>query len=323
MAEEINPADYPNDADYHEQHPEHSAVVHRRESGQQETTSQKQEQNPTDITKPPVGLRVLRILWRRRRWRIIGGHKGPNWAEGAIVILTIGILVVGYLQYTVYRRQAKLMSDSLNQNERSIILNMGQLAISNRNAKTAEDTLGEMKKGGPDTHQIAEATKSASDTAEGQLKFAQQSLFISQRPYLTLSSAAFVDPHTIRIGLYNSGHTPATNMKVEDWAVFVDTKKANQPGGGKQVFPGGGIIGAEKEITLDFRVMINNPDDAKGLALGTKRLSVEATITYSDIFNESCSTNVCAVWDQVGKIFKSCGTPTLGCVQSPAKQGEH
>jgi hypothetical protein len=103
------------------------------------------ERRPNSRPKPSLPVRVLRVLWRRREWRLLDGHHGPNWAESSIVILTVGILAVGYGQYTVYRKQARLMTESLGQNERAVILGRGQLAVAARNAQTAEDTLGEMQ----------------------------------------------------------------------------------------------------------------------------------------------------------------------------------
>jgi hypothetical protein len=61
------------------------------------------------------------------------------------------------------------MERSLEQNQQSIALNMGQVAIAGRNAKTAEDTLGEIKKGGTDTHDLAVAAKDQAAAAKLQV----------------------------------------------------------------------------------------------------------------------------------------------------------
>ena len=53
---------------------------------------------------------------------------------------------VGGTQACIYWRQARLMEASLNQNERTWILGMGQLGIANRNAKTSEKTLTNSQK---------------------------------------------------------------------------------------------------------------------------------------------------------------------------------
>lgn len=55
--------------------------------------------------------------------------------------VTLAILVVGGLQAYIYWKQSELMKLSLIQTQQSIALNMGQVAIAGRNAKTAEDSL--------------------------------------------------------------------------------------------------------------------------------------------------------------------------------------
>jgi len=100
-------------------------------------TDSHRDQHP----KKSLIARILRVLWRRRRWRRIGGQQGPNWAEIVIVGLTLGILSVAYLQYSVYKKQAKLMQNAINQTERSIILSVGQLAVANRNSASTENSI--------------------------------------------------------------------------------------------------------------------------------------------------------------------------------------
>ena len=86
-------------------------------------------------SKKPILVRCWRGLWRR------SGVSNANWVEKSTLIVAVFLLVVTWRQANIYERQAQLMQDSVNQTERSVILGMGQLAVANRNAKTAEDTL--------------------------------------------------------------------------------------------------------------------------------------------------------------------------------------
>jgi hypothetical protein len=109
--------------------------------------------------KPPITIRAWRALFRRRTWRRMAGHPPPNWAEKTTIIVTLGIFLVGCIQAYIYLKQTQLIASSVNQTERSVILGAGQLAVANRNAKTAEDSLNEMQESGNDTHELASAAK--------------------------------------------------------------------------------------------------------------------------------------------------------------------
>jgi hypothetical protein len=108
---------------------------------------QVQERLPQDPIRPPNPtflVRVWHILWRRRQWywhRIIK----LRFSELVTIFLTLGILLVGATQAYIYWQQEVVMQASLAQNERSASLNRGQLSVANRNAKTAEDTLQEIR----------------------------------------------------------------------------------------------------------------------------------------------------------------------------------
>jgi hypothetical protein len=100
-----------------------------------------QDQNQDSNVKPPLIVRFWHSLRRRRVWLNIGQHPKANVAEKVTVFITFCILIVGCIQVYIYWRQTRVMQNTLRQNERSIILNMGQVAIANRNAKTAEEAL--------------------------------------------------------------------------------------------------------------------------------------------------------------------------------------
>jgi hypothetical protein len=88
--------------------------------------------------KPPIVVRFWHALWRKR---IFFHRGGPNWAEISVVILTGGILLVGGIQAYIYYEQSQTMQRSLEQNQQTIALNMGQVAIAGRNASAAIQTM--------------------------------------------------------------------------------------------------------------------------------------------------------------------------------------
>ena len=62
------------------------------------------------------------------------------------------------------------MERSLEQNQQGIALNMGQVAIASRNAKTAEDSLAQIKSGETDTHNLAVAANDQAAAAKLQVE---------------------------------------------------------------------------------------------------------------------------------------------------------
>jgi hypothetical protein len=162
MADENNSTNQNPDAKQSDPDGAKNGIIESK-SGALQQPDPKNTGNAAD--KPPkavVPVRLWHALWRKR---IIFHHGGPNWAEISVVILTGGILLVGAVQAIIYWEQAQKMQLSLEQNQQSIALNTGQVAIAGRNAKTAEDTLGEIKKGGTDTHNLAEAAGKQADAA--------------------------------------------------------------------------------------------------------------------------------------------------------------
>jgi len=154
-------------------------------------SNSEQEKNGNNGIKPPIVVRFWHSLRRRRVWLRIGEHPKPNIAEKTTVFITFCILVVGGIQAYIYWRQSQTMQNSLAQNERSIILGQGQLAVANRNVASAEQ-------GGKDTHELAVQAKNQADRMADQLpelrksadaaataaNTATQSLVAGQRPWL-------------------------------------------------------------------------------------------------------------------------------------------
>lgn len=194
MEENRNPEGDQERCDQNQEQTEDETITERihREFG--DAYSYDEHDNTGRRNKPPFAARFLRIAWRRRRWHKLGGYEGPNWAEQVVVILTVGILTVGALQYFVYKKQAKLMHDALDQNERQIILGQGQLALGSRNARAAENNLAA-------TINQFQLDQRAWVGAEGQL--------ISRK---TVNDT--LDTIDFRIALKNSGKTPALRAQL-------------------------------------------------------------------------------------------------------------
>lgn len=241
MNNEINPADYPNDADYHEADTQRGHIIH---SIQGTSENQGSEGNKGALNKPPkpsLSVRILRVLWRRRKWRRIRqtDHPGANWAEITTICITLGIFHVACIQAYIYWEQARIMHNSLQQNERSIILGMGQLAVAARNAKTSEDTFGEMKSGGIDTHDLAvaagkqaDAAKIAATAAKTANNTTREALTSVQRAFVffvgsTSATKTIVNNKTTELTLTfphkNAGVTPTKDAEARvNWKDFSD-----------------------------------------------------------------------------------------------------
>jgi hypothetical protein len=95
------------------------------------------EHNPDHHEKRPIFIRFWRALFRR-----LWNRPKANTAE---ILAIVGIFLVGLIQARIYQRQANLTQAALEQNERGAILNRGQLAVANRNVKTAEESLQEIR----------------------------------------------------------------------------------------------------------------------------------------------------------------------------------
>jgi hypothetical protein len=145
-------------------------------------------------------------------------------AEKVTVFVTFCILLVGGIQAYIYWQQSQTMRESLNQNERTITLGTGQLAVAARNAKTAEDTLAEMKSGGADAHAVAEATKSAAEMAKSTLRLT----LAVNRPSITVTQIHLgvkdqARGRDLKIFITDTSEMEATNL-VHSCELFLDNK---------------------------------------------------------------------------------------------------
>lgn len=142
MAEDQKPTANKDNPEDGNNNPEKPRIKDGVIGAEQQTTSEHNGQASGDHPKPSVIVRMWRGLWRRRVWRRIRKQgSAPHWAEITSMVITGGIFLAACIQAVIYWEQAQLMQESLNQNERAVILNMGQLAVANRNADISAQSL--------------------------------------------------------------------------------------------------------------------------------------------------------------------------------------
>lgn len=261
------------------------------------TDEQREEKRP----KPHTFVRIWHALWRRRHWRKISDRARVNWAEKLTAFITFAILVVGAIQARIYWRQAQLMKASLDQTERSIILNMGQLGIANRNSKTAEDTLGEIKKGGRDTHTLAvaagtqaTAAQTTAGAAQSAAVTAKDALHISERAYVTQGPPE-IDTAKSMIGIpiVNSGRIPSGKVEVVGYEVTFNPDKMTEG-----FTPFKDVVERHKGVTDFASIPPGTPPTLSigfpipkmskdRLNNGSQLIVIVGTITYNDGFPNS------------------------------------
>lgn len=163
MSDQDNPSGHHDDSDQDDANTQPRDIPDGIKRQPDNATPNNGQQQSSAHPKRSVPIRIWRSLWRKRIfWHQKSGHPHVNWAEITTVCLTIGIVIAAFIQAFIYWKQAGIMERSLEQNQQSIALNTGQVAIAGRNATTAENTLAEMKGGATDTHTLAEAAKSQS-----------------------------------------------------------------------------------------------------------------------------------------------------------------
>jgi hypothetical protein len=253
------------------------------------------EQAANHPPKQSLFIRGWRALYRRRHWRTMAGHPRANVAEKLTVFITICILIVGAIQAFIYWKQAQVMERTLEQTERSVILGRGQVAIADRNATTAGDTLAQMKK----------------DFSANQGNFR-----LLEQPYLKIGRqdgviAEFKDSEyqslDMILYLQNIGHLPANNVCVWIRSQFSGAGLPAEPlrAGGSQLLTRmpqrhhfgtisyvaeslcpaiGGESAAEEHIGDVFRKDMLNKF-IKEYRVGEASLQIDAVIQYCDPFN--------------------------------------
>jgi hypothetical protein len=217
MKEESDPNTTKKDAKNEDNNSEQENVQYGVSSALQQRDPHKNEQQTRRRPRPSFPVWFLHFLWRRRKWSKIRkiGHPGPNWAEKTTIIVTVGIFLVACTQAYIYWRQANIMQLSLQQNERSIILGQGQLAVTGRNANTAATALDENKQQFSNTlAQIKEQTKAQQKAANASLD--QVNAFKAGERALMSVEAQQVDVTKLKFIVKNVGHSSALNVAIEN-----------------------------------------------------------------------------------------------------------
>lgn len=314
MADEYNPADHKTDAD--QGNPERAKDgVHESQTG---AIQQPDAENKGDAAdkpvKPAVLVRLWHALWRKRIFFRHHHAGGPNWAEKTSMYITGGILIATVIQALIYWKQAGIMEHSLEQNQQTIALNTGQLAIAGRNARTAENTLAEMKSGGTDTHDLAVAAKGQADrtkdlakqavTANSILSSVQRAFVIfipdttDLRPYFV---NGVLTSYRYQLRAENAGTTPTRDMTFHvqarwfpipftldksfpfDDMDYTGNKCLSETQEGCQHIPT--LLGPKGQSPLG--VMVVPINIIERLNNHTERVFFDGWITYRDIFSNT------------------------------------
>jgi hypothetical protein len=140
MTDQSNPKDDRDKAEQKNRASENSRIVDSTQTtpGNKDTDHYTNNSNPHK--KPTPAVRLWRAFWRKRLFGFFAGHPKSTFAEKVMASVTIALLFVGIVQAYIYWEQETVMELSLNQNERSIILGRGQLAVAGRSSKAAEES---------------------------------------------------------------------------------------------------------------------------------------------------------------------------------------
>ena len=208
MNEHTDPVDNANNPDRSGEESERRRLASPVQRVTDQETAAPDEQNIDRHRKPVIGIRLWRTFVRPRKWRNVSQ---VNWVEKATLLVAILVLIVTAKQVLIYSRQADLMEDSVNLTERSVIVNMGQLGIANRNIKLANDSLTESKR-------IAKKQEEFSlRSLDASIKQSQ----LDQRAWVAIEYTAsapvdVTDPQgkqvTITFSVKNTGRTPGIQM---------------------------------------------------------------------------------------------------------------
>jgi hypothetical protein len=261
----------------------------------------KKHREHTDAAqKPSLIVRFWFAMWRKR----IFFHRaktGPNWAEVTGIVVAAMIFLATCVQAYIYWRQTQLMQTSLSQNQQSIALNMGQVAIAGRNAKTAEDTLGELKKGGTDTHTLAQAAQQQAGASQSAADTAREALHISEKAFVDAGSPVFDSSmKLVSVPMENAGRTPSGrvetivyNITFAQLSPTVIDAENNPVGYGDIVERSKGITHFDhitpttlrgSQLSINMTLPKSNPDL---LRTGAQQVLIVGTVRYNDGFQNS------------------------------------
>ncbi len=161
----------------------------------------------------------------------------------------------------------------------------------------------------------AHAAKSAADTANETLiemqtnnkesaQFAERKFHIEQRPYLTATDIKSNSPisageNRIMLGLFNTGKSPALNVRIEPSFYLGEKRLIENPSKRSE-----SIVAADKPIFNTYTIEII-PNDNLRIATGTQ-LHFRFTVIYTDIFRDWHITQICTYYSPKEAAYKYC-----------------
>jgi hypothetical protein len=194
-------------------------------------------QNPDD--RPDDQQNTARELAREFRW-----------VEFAQLVVNGVLAVIGIIALYIYSGELEQMKVASNQTERAVILNMGQLAIANRNATTAEN-----------------AQKSG-----------DQSFKDEQRAWIGIASNGVNQfeankPIIMDVLFVNSGKTPARNVGTRVETILNDARKPIPGPSAEQIRklrkdPQRSGPAIAPEARFNFSIGKESPDDTEQMKVG-------------------------------------------------------
>jgi hypothetical protein len=153
----------------------------------------------------------------------------------------------------------------------------------------------------------ADAAQVAANASSSQAKTADASLKIGERPYLWVPGMTTKTPFPsterveFEIAVSNYGRTPAMDVHPSFYVYINDVRMTLL-----REDKGQGIVGPGTTVTFPFRVTPDNAQAPKDVESGKTKFSIRGTVTYTDVFQESHTTEVCNFYNPEFKAFKFC-----------------
>jgi hypothetical protein len=239
-------------------------------------------------------VKILGDRVKRAEWLMIGLTAG-------IVLLTLGLVIVGVLQWRVLSGQLREMHDSG--------IDTHDLAVAaGKQADRTKDLADRMKDQADETRRIAEATGSYSETSRQQL--------VGSRAAVVKFTLQLLGPNLIFSG-HNIGQTDARNVRaflaisIRDWP---SKSSSNEPII-REIGPE--LIGnmsrtqdsfttANSTIEKRFRVLAD-PSIRNAITAGKQFISIEWSASYDDGFGNIIHTAsrkrpACDAWIDLGTV---------------------
>lgn len=219
--------------------------------------------------------------------------KASHWIE---VLLTVTLIIVGVLQYTVYNRQAGIMDK--------------QADIAGRQLSDAENAATESA---AQTQAAIEAAVKGAEAASKQAATAEDTERRQLRAYVMVevSKSALSDTGTptIHLNIRNFGSTPAYNLR--HWACYdissvpdqdadffapdLITKSTEAPG---SLIPPHGTIGKEYSGVTCKNTQLST-EELNEIKAGTKAIYAIGVMKYRDTFGVERVTEYRRGWNPV------------------------